>query len=115
VSFDFGCCLLAQEMSFVDCYLPYFRQLLITRLLSALLPFQPLFTESSCGDQLLAPRPFSSALTAPRPLCCVLVFSSCLLFRVLLLLLLLLFAGHGGQSAQGAVLVYPWGGWGNTA
>jgi hypothetical protein len=64
VSFDFGCCLLAQEMSFVDCYLPYFRQQLITGLLSALLPFQPLFTESSNGDQLLVPPPFSGALPA---------------------------------------------------
>jgi hypothetical protein len=45
VSFDFGCCSLAQEMSFVDCYLPYFRQRLITGPLLALLPFQPLFTE----------------------------------------------------------------------
>jgi hypothetical protein len=26
VLFDFGCCSLAQEMSFVDCYLLYFRQ-----------------------------------------------------------------------------------------
>jgi hypothetical protein len=39
--FDFGCCSLAQEMSFVDHYLPYFRQQLITHLLLALLPFQP--------------------------------------------------------------------------
>jgi hypothetical protein len=38
--FDFGCCSLAQEMSFVDCYLPYFRPQLITRLLLALLPLQ---------------------------------------------------------------------------
>jgi hypothetical protein len=38
--FDFGCCSLAQEMSFVDCYLPYFRQRLITRPLLSLLPFQ---------------------------------------------------------------------------
>jgi hypothetical protein len=30
VLFDFGCCLLAQEMSFVVCYLPYFKQGLIT-------------------------------------------------------------------------------------
>jgi hypothetical protein len=30
-SFDFGCCSLAQEMLFVDSYLPYFRQWLITR------------------------------------------------------------------------------------
>jgi hypothetical protein len=42
--FDFGCCSLAQEMNFVDCYLPYFRQWLMTHLLSAILPFQPLFT-----------------------------------------------------------------------
>jgi hypothetical protein len=50
VSLDFGCCSLAQEMSVVDHYLLYFRQQLITCLLSALLPFQTLFTESSCGD-----------------------------------------------------------------
>jgi hypothetical protein len=31
-------------------YLPYFRQQLITHSLLALLPFQPLFTESSHGD-----------------------------------------------------------------
>jgi hypothetical protein len=30
MSFDFECCSLAQEMSFVDRYLPYFRQQLIT-------------------------------------------------------------------------------------
>jgi hypothetical protein len=39
--FDFRCCLLAQEMSFVVHYLPCFRQWLITCPLSALLPFQP--------------------------------------------------------------------------
>jgi hypothetical protein len=44
------------------------------------LPFQPLFTESSCGDQLLAPNPFSSVLSATPPLCCVLVFSSLFVF-----------------------------------
>jgi hypothetical protein len=48
-------------MSFVDLYLPFFRQQLITHPLSALLPFQSLFTKSSCGDQLLAPPPFSGA------------------------------------------------------
>jgi hypothetical protein len=76
ISFDFGCCSLAQEMSFVDCYLPYFRQQLITHLLLALLPFQPLFTKSSHKDQLLAPVPFSIVLKAPQPLCCVFLFSS---------------------------------------
>jgi hypothetical protein len=44
-------------MSFVDSYLTYFRQWLITCLLSAFLPFQPLFTESLHRDQLLAYPP----------------------------------------------------------
>jgi hypothetical protein len=70
-TFDFGCCSLAQEMSFVDCYLPYFRQRLITGLQSALLPFQSLFTENCYGDQLLALPSFSTVLTIPHPLCCV--------------------------------------------
>jgi hypothetical protein len=74
--FDFECCSLAQEISFVDHYLLYFRQWFITCLLSALLPFQSLFTESLCGVQLLALPPFSSVLTASHPLCCVLVLSS---------------------------------------
>jgi hypothetical protein len=63
-------------MSFVDHYLPYFRQQLITHLLLALLLFQSLFTESSCGDQLLGPSPFSGVLSVSCPLFCVLVFSS---------------------------------------
>jgi hypothetical protein len=50
-------------MSFVGHYLPYFRQGLITYLLSALLPFQTLFTESSHGDQLLALPAFSGVLS----------------------------------------------------
>jgi hypothetical protein len=37
VSFDIGCCSLTQEMSLVDCYLPYFRQWLITHQLSCFL------------------------------------------------------------------------------
>jgi hypothetical protein len=45
--FDFGHWSLAQEMSFVDHYLPYFRQWLITHPLLALLSFQFLFTECS--------------------------------------------------------------------
>jgi hypothetical protein len=69
-------------MSFVDCYLPYFRPQLITCLLLALLPFQPLFTISLCGDQLLASLPFSGVLSATPPLGCMLVFSSFLLFIV---------------------------------
>jgi hypothetical protein len=98
VSFDFGCCSLAQEMSSVDCYLPYFRQQLITCPLWALLPFQPLFSESSHGAHPLAPPPFSSELSTTVP---------CLFFIV--------FLWWGCQSAQGAMLVYPRGGWGNTS
>jgi hypothetical protein len=48
--FDFECSSLPQEMSFVVCYLPYFRQWLITCLLLAFLLFQPLFTDSSHED-----------------------------------------------------------------
>jgi hypothetical protein len=85
----------------VDCSLPYFRQQLITCPLSALLPFQPLFTESSHGDQLLANPPFSSALTAPRPLCYVLVFCSLFTqFFGFLFLGFLFFCRVGGQSVQ---------------
>jgi hypothetical protein len=65
----------------VDCYLPFYRQQLINYPLSALLHFQSLFTERSCGHQLLAPPPFSSALRAPCTLCCMLFSVPCLLFR----------------------------------
>jgi hypothetical protein len=83
VSFNFGFFSLAQEMSFVDCYLLYFNQWLITRLLLALLPFQSLFTESFHGDQLLATPTFSGVLTAPHPLCCMFFSVPCLLFSFL--------------------------------
>jgi hypothetical protein len=105
--FDFGCRSLAQ-MSFVDCYLPYFRQQFITCPLLALLPFQPLFTESSREDQLLSFPPFSGVLTAPHPLCCVFLFSSLFIYLFIYF--------RGGRS------VCPWGytglsagGCGNTA
>jgi hypothetical protein len=90
-------------MSFVACCLLYFRQWLITHLLSALLPFQPLFTESSQGDQLLPPLPFSGALSATPSLCCVLVFSSLFIVQFLFLL------GGGCQSAHVSTLFYPSG------
>jgi hypothetical protein len=60
-------CSLAEEISFVDQYLPYFRQRTVTCLLSAFLPFQPLFTKSSGEDQLLAPPSFSSYFQQPHP------------------------------------------------
>jgi hypothetical protein len=103
--FDFGYCSLAQEMSFVDHYLPYFRQQLITALLLAFLPFLPLFTESSHGDQLLASPPFSGVLSVfLPPLLCV-SFQFIVYYSFFL---------GGCQSAQGAMLVYPRGGWVKT-
>jgi hypothetical protein len=71
VLFDFGCCSLAQKMSFVDHYLPYFRQWFIIGPLLAFLPFQPLFTEGSHGDQLLAFPSSPVHLQHPAPLLCV--------------------------------------------
>jgi hypothetical protein len=63
VSFDFGFCCLAQEMSFMDHYLPYFRQWLITQTLLALC-LSRLCTESSHGELLLASPYFSSVFSA---------------------------------------------------
>jgi hypothetical protein len=83
--FDFGCCSLAQEMIFVDHHMPYFRQHLITHPLSACLPFQCLFTVSLQGDQLLVPPPFSAALRALQPLCCMFFFSSLFIIQIFLL------------------------------
>jgi hypothetical protein len=94
----------------VDCYLSYFRQQLITYLLLALLPIQSLFTESSHGRSVPCPSPFSSVLIAPHPLCCVLVFSSFFIVQVFLFV----FVWWEGQFVQGAILVYPRGGCGNT-
>jgi hypothetical protein len=67
-----------------------------------------LFTESLNGDQLLASPPFSGALSATPSLCWVLVFNS-------LFIVQFFFLQGVGQSAQGVMLVYPRGGWGNTA
>jgi hypothetical protein len=77
VLFDFGCCSLAQEMSFVDRYLLYFRQWLTTCLVSALLPFQPFVCWKFAWRSAPCSSPFSSVLTAPRPLCYVLVLVPC--------------------------------------
>jgi hypothetical protein len=93
----------------VDCYLPYFRQQLITRLLSALLPFQ-LFVywkfewRSVLCPSLLLQCTFSSSV----PLLCVSFqfFVYCLVF--------FFFFCRGESICPGAMLVYPRGGWGNT-
>jgi hypothetical protein len=74
--------------------------------------FQSLFTESSHGEHLLAPPPFSGALRAPCPLFCEsfsvpgLSFSFCFHFG---------FLQGRSQSVQGTMLVYPKGGYRSTA
>jgi hypothetical protein len=56
-----------------------------------------------------APPRFSSALKAPRPLCCMFFSPPCLLFSFFF------FLQGRGQSVQGAKLVYPRGGCRDTA
>jgi hypothetical protein len=119
----------------VDCYLPYFKQWLITCLLSAIyfcrlcflkvhtefssLPFSPslvqrlvshlllqaLFTESSHGDQLLAPLP--SLVCSDHP-----TLSAACTFQFLVYYSVFLWGW--GQSVP-VMLVYPRGGCGNIA
>jgi hypothetical protein len=57
---------------------------------------------------LLLPS-FSGMLSATPSLCCVLVFSSLYIVQFVFF-----FFASGGQSAQGAMLVYPSGGWGKA-
>jgi hypothetical protein len=106
-------------MSFVDCFLPYFKLQLITRLPSAPLLFQLLFTKSSHRYQLLAPPPFSSVLTAPHPLCCVFLLSSLFIIQLVWFLFVYLFflgwesvcpGGYAGLS-QGWLWEYRMGTW----
>jgi hypothetical protein len=112
VLFDFGCLSLAQEMSFVDHHLPYFRQYLITRLLLVILP---LFTESLCGDQLLASPPFSHEPTAFCPFCCMFIFSSMFIvqgfFFFLLLCRRLVCPGGYADLSQEWLWEYPHDAW----
>jgi hypothetical protein len=108
--FDFGWCFLAQEMSLVVSYLPYFRKQVITLQLSAFLSFQHLFTEVHMEiSSLLLPLSLV-CFQSFHPLCCV--FS--LLYIIQICLFVYLFFVED-QSAQRAMLVYPRGGWRNTA
>jgi hypothetical protein len=90
-------------------YLPCFRQWLITHLVLAFLPFQRLFTDSSWRLAPYSPH-FSGALSGilPLPLCASFQF-------VVYCSVIFFLQGGEGQFAQGAMLVYPGGGWGNTA
>jgi hypothetical protein len=100
-SFESGCCLLAQEISFVDHCLPYFRQCLITLPLPGHLPFQSLFTESLHGDQVLAPPSSSIVLRAPCPLCSMFLFISLFIIQVFFLL------GGGVSLSRGLCWFIP--------
>jgi hypothetical protein len=96
-------------MSFEDHYLPYFRKWFITCLLSAILLFQHLFTDSWHGDQPLAPHPLSVlADFLPLLLCASYEF-------VVYYLVFVCVCIWGCQSAQGAMLVFLRSCWGNTA
>jgi hypothetical protein len=89
-------------MSLVDHYLPYFRQLLIIHPLLVLLPFHPPFTESSCGDQLLAPFPFSRVPpTFLPPLLCA-------SFQFIIYSVFLFFAGGSVCAGDYAGLSWRW-------
>jgi hypothetical protein len=74
--FDFGCCSLVLEMIYVDRYLPYFRQWLITHPLLLLLLFQPFvyWRFAQRWAPCLSP-PSLVCFQSSHPLCCVLVFS----------------------------------------
>jgi hypothetical protein len=104
--FDFGCCSLAQEMNFVAHYLPCFREWLITGLLSTFLPFQHLFTDSS-AELVPCPSPFLQHFWQSCPFHCVLDYSS--------LFIVQFFFWGWWSVCSVAVLVYPGGGWGNSA
>jgi hypothetical protein len=100
--FDFGCCSLAQEMNFVDHYLPYFRQQLITHPTAFPLFVYWKFMQRSapCFFPFL-----QCAQSTPTP-------SVACSFSVLYYWVL--FLRGGSQSVQGAMLVYHRGGCGNT-
>jgi hypothetical protein len=86
----------------VDHYLLYFSHQLITHLLSVLLPFQDLFTESLHRNQLLAPPPFSGALTALHPFHCMFLFSSLFIIQFGFF-----FAGQGVSLSEGLCWFIP--------
>jgi hypothetical protein len=102
--FDFGCCSLVQEMSFVVCYLPYFRQLITTCCWPSCLSSIGLLIVRTEIISLLFPLLWCAFSVCP--FCCVLVFSS--------LFIVQLFFVCGGSVCPGAMLVYPMGGCGNN-
>jgi hypothetical protein len=110
VLFDFGCCSLAQEMSFVDCYLIYFRAYHPPTVSPSAFPAFDYwkFTQrpAPCPSCLL----HCSYSTLPRLLCVSFQF---IVYSVCCFVFVFVFQGRG-RSAHGAMLVYFRGGWGNT-
>jgi hypothetical protein len=90
-------------MSSVVCYLPYFRQWLITHLLSAFLPFLHLFTDSLGGDHLLVAPLFPGALLAIQP---PLLYAS-FLFNLHCSDFLVFFVGQGVSLPRGLCWLIP--------
>jgi hypothetical protein len=106
--FDFGCCSLAQEMTFLDCYQLNFRQWLITCTLSALLPFQSLL--KVCMEINFFPlSPSLVCLQYPTPLLHVLFQ-----FLVYYSVFVFVFCGIGVRLSRGYAGLSQ-GGCGNTA
>jgi hypothetical protein len=137
ILFDFRYSSLVQEINSVDYYLPYFRQQLITCLLSAFVYWKFTWTSASC------PSPFSSAAacqlstfpgfvywkflqrsapcSSPLPWCtqCTLppllhIPFQLLAYYSVFLGFLCVFLQGRGQSFQQAMLVYPRVSCGNT-
>jgi hypothetical protein len=104
------CCLtrwLGLEMNFLDSYLPYFRQWLITHILSAVY-FSRLFllkVHVDFSSLLLPPSLVSSEQPSPSA---AYPFQFLVYYQAFFLLV-------KGQSVQGTMMVYPRGSSGNTA
>jgi hypothetical protein len=108
MSFDFECCSLAQDMRFVDRYLPYFRHgLSPTHCLHFCLSNLCLLKVPAEISSLLLPL-LQCAQNTPTTLLSVL-FSSLFINQFFFF-----FLQGRGLSVQGAMLIYPRGSCGNT-
>jgi ABC-type Mn2+/Zn2+ transport system permease subunit len=112
VYFDFGCCSLAPEISFVDHCQLYFRHRLILHLLSVLLSSSLCLMKICLEISFLLLPPSLVHLQYSSP-SAVLVFSSLFIIQVFVLFCFFV-CGVEDQSAQGAMLVSPRDGFGNT-
>jgi hypothetical protein len=113
VSFDFGCCSLAQEMSLwtSTCSISGRGNYYWTAVSPSAFPASVYWSFT----WRLAPCPSPILLfawcSAPHPLSCVLVFSSLFIVQFFCCFV---FNGWGWSVCLGGYMVYPRGGWGNT-